>query len=202
MHFEILVEDPSTRELLDILAPKILDDASHTYRLKSYRGVGHIPQGLQPKTDARHRMLLDQLPRLLRGYGRSLDHRSQMVVVVVDNDDRDCRQFLSELERVLHRCRPRPKALFRLAIEETEAWLLGDRPAILRAYPRAKTAVLSRYRQDSICGTWELLAEAIGVGGRGNKTEWARRIGSEMDVDNNASPSFRKFRDGLRKPRV
>jgi hypothetical protein len=101
--------------------------------------------------------------------------------------------------------------MFRLAIEEMEAWLLGDRPALHRAYPRAKKEILSRYQQDSVCGTWELLAEAIYPGGHGTikkagwplpgqvKHEWVTRIGPHMNVENNASPSFCKFRDGLRR---
>lgn len=46
-----------------------------------------------------------------------------------------------------------------------EAWYLGDRNALLRAYPRAKKEVLNRYVQDSICDTWELLADALYAGG-------------------------------------
>ena len=41
------------------------------------------------------RILLDQLPRLLRGYGKSLPD-SCAVVVVVDLDKRDCMEFKRE----------------------------------------------------------------------------------------------------------
>ena len=33
------------------------------------------------------------------------------------------------------------------------------------AYPNAKDAVLNSYVQDSICGTWEVLADAVHPGG-------------------------------------
>jgi hypothetical protein len=78
-------------------------------------------------------------------------------------------------------------------------------------YPKAKKEVLARYRQDSICGTWELLADAIYPGGHaaiqaagwplpGNfKHELADNIGPLMNIEDNASPSFCKFRDGLRR---
>lgn len=49
--------------------------------------------------------------------------------------------------------------------EEIEAWLLGDRHALLSAYPHAKMHVLNTYVQDSICGTWEVLADAVYPGG-------------------------------------
>jgi hypothetical protein len=101
--------------------------------------------------------------------------------------------------------------MFRLAIEEMEAWFLGDRQALVTAYPRAKKDVLNRYRQDSVCGTWELLADAIYQGGSQAikkagwplpgtlKHEWVEQIAPHMDVSANASPSFCKFRDGIRR---
>jgi hypothetical protein len=133
------------------------------------------------------------------------------VVVVLDSDRRDCKVFLGELNALLQQCRPAPSTLFRLAIEEMEAWFLGDRQALPTAYPRAKKDVLGRYKQDSVCGTWELLADAVHPGGSAAvrktgwplpgqlKHEWVERIGPQMDVENNQSPSFRKFRDGLRR---
>ena len=111
---------------------------------------------------------------------------------------------------LLNDCDPRPKTLFRIAIEEGEAWLLGDRAAVKAAYPDAKDIVLNNYVQDSICGTWEVLADAIHPGGASHlktlgypptgaaKCEWARNIAPRMDVDSNQSKSFRAFRDGVR----
>ena len=162
MHFEVLVEDQSGSIALECLLEKILgaNGAAHTWKLRPYRGLGHIPKNLHSVTDPKKRLLLNQLPRLLRGYGRSLP-QSAAVVVVVDADDRDCGAFKQELLAVLEACTPRPRTLFRIAIEESEAWLLGDRAAVKQAYPDAKDSVLKRYEQDSICGTWEVLADAV-----------------------------------------
>jgi hypothetical protein len=78
------------------------------------------------------------------------------------------------------------------------------------AYPTAKDNVLATYTSDSICGTWEKLADAIYVGGsqklRGQgyqkigaeKSAWAIDISPHMNVDNNCSPSFCYFRDKIR----
>ena len=119
--------------------------------------------------------------------------------------------FKQELLGVLNACNPRPKTLFRIAIEEGEAWLLGDRSAVKSAYPNAKDAVLNIYIQDSICGTWEVLADAVHSGGSKllkklgyptagkAKCEWAGKIAPHMDIDNNGSKSFQVFRDGVRK---
>jgi hypothetical protein len=158
--------------------------------------------------DPSKRILLDQLPRILKGYGRA--SFADAVVVVLDADRRDCRTFLAELKDVISNCDPAPKTLIRLAIEEIEAWYLGDRHALLEAYPRAKRDALDRYRQDHICGTWEALADAIYPGGTAAikragwplpgqvKSEWAQRIGPLLELDRNISPSFAKFRDGVR----
>ena len=133
------------------------------------------------------------------------------VVIVCDSDRRNCKDFLAELNAVLQRCNPAPNALFRLAIEEMEAWFLGDRKALFNAYPRAREDVLKRYSQDSVCDTWELLADAVHPGGLKEikktgfwlsgqlKHDWAEKIGPEMNVEDNQSPSFGKFRDGLRR---
>ena len=209
MHIEFLVEDSSGEKLLAQLLPRILGDqgASHTWRLKAYKGIGRIPQGLTAKADPAKRMLLDQLPRLLQGYGKTPG--IDAVVVVLDTDWRDCKDFLQELKSLVQGCKSAPRTLFRLAVEEMEAWYLGDREALMKAYPRAKRDVLDRYVQDSVCGTWELLADAVYTGGTAAirkagwplpgqiKHAWAEKIGPFMSINQNMSPSFGKFRDGL-----
>ena len=212
MHFEVLVEDASGKEALEHILPKILgaNYTHHSWQLHSYRGLGRIPKNLRGKTDPQKRILLDRLPRILQGYGHSLPD-SASVVVVVDLDRRDCMAFKQELLDVLDACNPRPTTLFRIAIEECEAWLLGDRPAVKAAYPKATESVLDRYAQDCICDTWELLADAIHPGGSARlkqevysvtgeaKSNWARNIAPHMDVDQNQSKSFQVFRDGVKR---
>lgn len=211
MHIEVLVEDSSGACLMESLVPRVLGPYGepHTWKVHGYKGIGRLPKDLAGRPDPTKRALLDQLPRLLQGYGRTPG--IDAVVIVIDSDRRDCKDFLRELKALEQKCQPAPTTLFRLAIEEMEAWLLGDRQALLAAYPRAKKDVLSRYRQDSICGTWELLAEAVHPGGYAAivsagwplpgqiKHEWAERIGPHMDIDGNTSPSFCKFREGLRR---
>ena len=72
-------------------------------------------------------------------------------------------------------------------------------------------STLITYQNDSICGTWEKLADAIHPEGSLKlkktgwqyigkiKSEWAEKITKFMDVENNKSPSFCYFRDTLRK---
>ncbi len=70
MHFEVLVEDQSGKAMLDILLKKIIDEP-HTCEVKAYRGIGRIPKNLKSTDDVRKRQLLNQLPRLLGGYGKA-----------------------------------------------------------------------------------------------------------------------------------
>ncbi len=211
MHFEVLVEDQSGCAALDILLEKMLgrNHGDHSWRTHAYKGLGHIPRNLHASRDPSRRLLLSRLPELIRGYGNSLGSDSS-VIVVVDLDDRDCTAFKNELLDIVRACDPRPTVLFRIAIEESEAWLLGDQVAVKAAYPRAREPVLSRYLQDSICGTWEVLADAVHPGGSADlkklgwgrtgaaKREWATRIAPHMDPDRNISKSFQVFRDGVR----
>jgi len=164
MHFEILIEDQSGKRAIDILVPKIIGD-QHTFRSFAYKGIGRIPKKLGGG-DANKRILLDQLPRLLRGYGKTFsEHNPGAVILICDLDDKCLKVFRKELFNILDRCRPKPKTRFCIAAEEGEAWFLGDITAIKAAYPEAKTAVLKGYKNDSICGTWERLADAIFPGG-------------------------------------
>ena len=213
MHFEILVEDLSGKKMLESLVPKIIGD-QHSFRIHGYRGLGRIPKNLSSGTDARKRKLLAQLPGLLRGYGRTFSDypatHSAVVIVVCDLDDRCLKAFRRELLAVLDACDPKPKTRFCIAIEEGEAWLLGDLPAIKAAYPGARSGILNRYQNDSICGTWELLADVVYAGGSRRlkelgwgavgreKSSWAEKIAPYMDVEKNASPSFQYFRDKIR----
>ncbi|HKV98161.1 MAG TPA: hypothetical protein VJR90_11830 [Gammaproteobacteria bacterium] len=210
MHIEMLVEDASSKSLLNLILPKLLGQQCnpHTWRLHAYKGIGRIPKNLRSATDPAKRILLDQLPRLLRGYGKT--PAIDAVVVVLDTDARDCTAFLAELKAIATGCTPAPRTLFRLAIEEVEAWYLGDRLALMEAYPGARVDVLNRYKQDSVCNTWELLADAVHPGGSAAirnagwplpgqvKFKWAEKIGPLLDLERNVSPSFGKLREGLR----
>jgi len=213
MHFEILVEDQSGKKALDILVPKIIG-CNHTFKVHSYKGIGRIPKGLKGASDPKKRILLDQLPKLIQGYGKTFanypDDYPAAVILVCDLDDKCLKAFREELLEILNTCMPQPETRFCIAIEEGEAWFLGDLLAVKSAYPNAKDAVLNSYTNDSICGTWEKLADAVYSGGSQKlsglgwqtigieKSRWAEEISPHMDIDNNQSPSFCYFRNTLR----
>lgn len=65
MHFEILVEDQSGKQALEILVPKIVGN-NHTIRIHPYKGIGRIPQNMRDTAQAGNRILLENLPKLLK----------------------------------------------------------------------------------------------------------------------------------------
>ena len=214
MHFEILVEDQSGKKSLDILAPKIVGD-SHSFRVIAYKGLGLVPKNLTAVPGIGNRQLLVNLPKLLRGYGNTYagypENYPAAVIVVCDLDDKCLKAFRQQLYGLLNHCNPKPLARFCIAIEEGEAWLLGDIPAIKRAYPKAKNRALKAYENDSVCGTWECLANAVYPGGEEalskkgwqgvgrEKSIWAEKIAPLMDVESNKSPSFHYFKNTLQR---
>lgn len=214
MHFEILIEDQSGKKALEYIVPKIIGD-KHTYTVHYYKGIGRIPKNLRTTADPSHRILLDQLPKLLKGYGHTFEgygtEYQAVVILVCDLDDKCLHVFRQELLNILDTCDPKPKTQFCIAIEEGESWFLGDISAIKLTYPRAKDCVLEAYVNDSICGTWERLADAVYPGGAkklsdqgwqaigAEKSVWAENISPNLDVNRNCSPSFCYFRDKLRE---
>lgn len=212
MHLEILVEDLSGKKALEILVPKILEP-EHTFTIHSYKGIGRIPKGLKGPSAPDKRILLSQLPKLIQGYGKTFANYpagySAAVILICDLDDKNLETFRDELTGILNDCSPRPEMKFCFAIEEGEAWFLGDIQAIKAVYPKAKDSVLNAYVNDSICGTWECLADAVFPGGSNalssqgwqrvgaEKSVWAEKIPPNMDMENNTSPSFQYFRQAI-----
>lgn len=212
MHFEILVENQSGKIFLDLIIPQLIGK-EHTFHVHAYKGIGRIPKNLHGRNNPADRLLLQNLPKILRGYGNTFkndpENYRRVVLVVCDLDKKCLHLFRQELLKMLHACDPKPETVFCIAVEEMEAWLLGDVPAVKKAYPSAQSAVLNRYENDSICDTWECLADAVYKGGRASlsskgyqavgfeKAQWAHTICPHMNVHRNKSPSFRYLKKKL-----
>lgn len=211
MHFQFLIEDRSSADLIKILMKKIINGREDiTFDCKSFKGLG----GFTKKNvthETKTGSLLNDLSTYLRGFNKSLQGFPSAIIVVLDNDTRDPQEFRAELENVANINNITLDHVFCIAIEEMEAWLLGDEAALISAYPSAKRQLLQGYIQDSICGTWEKLADAVYPGGLARmkkecptfvevgkqKSEWAKRIGVFMDLNQNKSPSFGFFLDAI-----
>lgn len=213
MYFQFLVEDISGEKLIRRVMDKIQSVASDvSYDCKSFKGIGGFKinaNAAQVKTDK----LLNDLPQYLRGFDKSLRGIDAAIIVVLDNDKRETQEFERQLETVAEDAHILIDHVFCIAVEEMEAWLLGDRKALFQAYPNARESALKDYVQDSICGTWEVLANAIYKGGIKKfkkdcptyrevgrfKSEWADRIGLYFHLEDNCSPSFQKLIGEIRE---
>jgi hypothetical protein len=194
-HIEVLVEEPSMEAALRLLLPKIVGQTSFEV---------HAHQG---KHD-----LLKQLPARLRAYAKWMP-QTWRIVVVVDQDNKDCVALKAELESaaasasLVTRARAgnAPYALVnRIACEELEAWYFGDWKAVRRAYPRVPASLASkaRYRDpDAIVGTWEAFERELQDAGYFRlglaKIEAAQAIAPHMAPERNASASFQALRRAL-----
>lgn len=203
MRLHILVEGRAEEVFLRQWLPRLLP--AHSFIVLPHQGKGRLAADPKKKPDPKQRGLLDQLPAKLRAYGKTLNSDTDRVVVLVDLDDQDCHDLKKRLKRLLKHCDPTPTVLFRIAIEATEAFFLGDSPAVKKAFPQAKVGKIKRYQQDSICGTWEFLRDVIGdPPDSEDKVAWAEAIGRHLAADwkgrkANKSPSFRIFCKGLLK---
>lgn len=128
-------------------------------------------------------------------------------MILVDRDDEDCYKLKQKLCDASHIVTQKKGTivLHRIAIEELEAWFLGDIAAIRVSYPRIPVSLAQKAKfrdPDAIKGgTWETLDKLLkDYGYQGLfKTHFAQQVAPNMDVENNRSKSFQVFRDGLRK---
>lgn len=209
-YIEILVEDDSGGILAKQIMDKYVADKDNiTYKIHSFKGIGKIPRKIKGMSQVKSKRLLTDLPMYLRGMSLSLENMpgKKAIFVLLDSDDNDCRRLKNDLVRMYEELQISVQVSFCIAVEEMEAWLLGDCEALLKAYPMAKRQLLQKYVQDSIIGTWECLADIVYKGGlqvlKRNassyyeigqfKCECARNIGNFLDIENNSSQSFNHF---------
>lgn len=189
----VLVEGPSERALMESWLPRVLP---LTFRVHPHQGKGTLPTSPSAKPDPRHRGLLDQLPAKLRGFAGAPEPVS--VIVLVDADDDSIENLRSAITNIVSESAPNLRVIVRIAVEETEAFYLGDLKALKAAFPRADMNRARRFVPDSICGTWEKFAEIIQDQG-GNKVAWARAIGPVLTTRaaETRSPSCKLFLEGV-----
>jgi hypothetical protein len=188
-----LVEGRSEQAFLEPWAKRLLRGR----RLKAYphQGKGKLRPG-RPK--AGDRGLLDQLPAKLAAFGKSLEPKTDRVLVLVDADGDDVADLHRKLNTLKSKLDPAPVVIFRFATEELEAFYLADLKALKAAFPDFDRKLASQYEPDSIIGTWELFGRVVGDDG-GNKVAWAQAMAPKVTTDaaKSRSPSFKQLCSGL-----
>lgn len=211
MYFQFLIEDLSTEILIKHVINKLKEkypDRDIYADTKSFKGIGQLSMkgSLMERKGGN---LLNNLHMYLRGFDRSLSSmEGAAIIVVLDNDNRDFKTFKEELDIIAKETVMLTECVFCIAVKEMEAWLLGDENAICKAYPMAKKKYIKDYEQDGICDTWQVLANIVYPGGLVGlqkkaknsyseigkaKCEWADKIGANLVLEENQSPSFRFF---------
>lgn len=197
MHIEFLLEEPSAEAFLADFMPKILP-AETSCNFIQFQG----------KID-----LLANLENRLKGY-RDWLPKDWRIVVLIDEDRENCVMLKAKLEAAAAAAGLTTKTkagkgafvvLNRIAIEELEAWFLGDVEGLRAAYPRVPASLGSRenFRDpDAVAGgTWEALERVLQKagyfpGGLG-KIELARTMAHHVNSGRNQSRSFRCFIEGI-----
>jgi hypothetical protein len=197
MYIDFFLEEYSAKTMLEILLPKILP-AHIDWEIRDFRGK---------------QQLLQKIPALLKSYATwiSSDHH---IVILIDRDQDDCHQLKAKLEQIVAEAGLSSKTssqsntfqvLNRIAIEELEAWFLGDIEAICAAYPGVPTSLAqqARFRDpDNIKGGTAEALEQILTNARHHlggleKARAAREIATHMEPERNRSTSFQTFLTGL-----
>jgi hypothetical protein len=134
-HLEALVEEPSMEAVLQTLLPQLIGTA--TFRIYAHNSKDTLLMRLAGRLGAYRQML----------------QPGWLVLVLVDQDDEDCRALKRSLEQAataadlvsrVGAAGGEFSVLNRIVIEELEAWYFGDWQAVRKAYPRVPPRIASR----------------------------------------------------------
>ena len=210
MLIEILSEDKSGAVVVERSVERICDAEGTRAQInvRPHRGCGSLPKDQNAKPPKFASSLLDLLPAKLRAYNSVYKGKDLILIIALDTDNNDPELMRKEIYEAARTYAPDIRSVVGLSTEEVEAWMLGDRAAVIEAYPDCDKKVLDSYEQDSVCGTWEVLCRAIsdnaeklieiGYPAIGHyKARWAEDISQYMMPQRNVSPSFNTFRMAL-----
>jgi len=197
-HFEIFLEEPSAEAFVAEVWGKMAP-AGATYQTHAFQGKQE---------------LLAQLPMQLKAYAKWIPDHFR-IVILVDEDRQDCTGIKTLLEKM---CRDAglgtltapgsgARVANRIAVEELEAWMLGDPVALRMAFPKLPPTFekSKAYRDPDAVkgGTWEALERLLQKAGyyQGGlaKVDCARKVAAHIEPERNLSKSFKVFQSGIHR---
>jgi len=124
-----MVEDQSGEILVNAVMKKYRAEApivAIDYGIKSYKGIGKFKRGSNA-INIKSEQLLNELPKRIRAFHFALCDRANVsLFIIVDNDNRPTDDFSKQLESAVRDNNITIDRVFCIAVEEMEAWLLGD----------------------------------------------------------------------------
>lgn len=176
-----LLEEPSAKAMLDIVARKILRE-DIAIRFIVFEGKQDLEKRLELKLKAW------RIP-------------DTCFIVMRDQDSGDCLEIKRNLQIKVDASGKRDMTLIRIACRELESFYLGDLKAVERALNiagLAKKQTKAKYREpDSLTNASEELSKLTDQ--KYHKLSGSRSIAPYMDLDNNKSYSFKMLVEGIKK---
>ena len=180
MNIVFFLEEPSAREMLKGLLPRILPP-SLAVRYVLFEGKQDLERNIVRK---------------LRGWRAP----NSLFVVLRDQDAGDC---LAIKQALAEKCRDagRPETIVRIACRELESWYFGDLAAVERGLGIANLVRYGNKRRYRVPDAIRSPATELSKVTRSayQKVSGSRDIGPELSPDANKSHSFRVFVQGVQR---
>ncbi len=182
---EILVEEASMKNLLEVILPQILPEG---YELE----INCFIRPHQGKSD-----LKKSIPKKARAY--QYFPQPVKLIIIQDQDSNDCIKLKESLRKLVEDNNTELPYLIRIACKELENWYLGDMQAIEKAYPNFKAIRhenKAKYRNpDNVFGAAEMEKLVKDF----SKGIASRTIPNYMEIEANNSDSFNHLISGLQR---
>lgn len=176
-----LLEEPSMKNVLDVLLPKLIPKNLH------YICIAH-----QGKQD-----LAQSIPKKLKAFQNSPQSH---FIILHDQDSHDCHQLKAELLAICRHASKTENFMVRIICHELESWFLGDLAAVEIAYhckptSLSKQQVKQKYRDpDRLNSAKQELKQLVNEYYAGTH---AKQIAVHLSPTENRSHSFHVFLQGL-----
>jgi hypothetical protein len=178
-HLVFLLEEPSAKEMLDGLLPRLLPGVN--YRCIVFEGKQDLEKNLVKK---------------IRAYRVP----NSQFIVLRDQDAGDCYTIKQKLVELCKKAN-KPDSLIRIVCRELESWYLADLKAVelgLNISGLAKHQNSQKYRSPDYLHFPSKELKQL-THDKYQKVVGSRNIGPHLDLTNKRSNSFRVFIEGIRK---
>lgn len=177
-HLVFLLEEPSARDLLEGLLPRILPQENLLLRYLVFQGKQDLEANIERKL-------------------RSWNLPSSAFVILRDQDAASCIAVKQRLS-TLATSSGRERTLVRVACHELESWMLGDWTSVAAAFDKPR---LAEHDRSSLYADPDRLSNPVAELRKYlpeyQKRDGARRLGPLLHPERNRSTSFRIFCSGL-----